>query len=141
MKQNILYLLILLIITGNATLFAQNKNTIVTKSAVTQTINDKVARPKLVIGIVIDQMRWDYLYRFYSLYKPGGFRRLMNKGFTCNNTLVPYLPTVTACGHTCVYTGSVPAIHGITGNNWFDNITQHSVYCCLLYTSPSPRDS
>ena len=129
MKQNILYLLILLIITGNATLFAQNKNTIVTKSAVTQTINDKVARPKLVIGIVIDQMRWDYLYRFYSLYKPGGFRRLMNKGFTCNNTLVPYLPTVTACGHTCVYTGSVPAIHGITGNNWFDNITQHSVYC------------
>jgi hypothetical protein len=56
-------------------------------------------------------------------------KRLLNEGFNCDNTLVPYLPTVTACGHTCVYTGSVPAIHGITGNNWFDNNLQKMVYC------------
>lgn len=96
------------------------------KTAATNTIQ----RPKLVVGIVVDQMRWDYLYRFYDLYKAnGGFKRLMGEGFTCDNTLVPYLPTVTACGHTCVYTGSVPAIHGITGNNWFDNNLQKPVYC------------
>lgn len=103
--------------------FAQTAKT---SSASTKTI----ARPKLVVGIVIDQMRWDYLYRFNDLYKPtGGFKRLLNEGFSCDNTFVPYLPTVTACGHTCVYTGSVPAIHGITGNNWFDNNLKRMVYC------------
>jgi len=87
-------------------------------------------KPKLVVGIIVDQMRWDYLYRFYDLYKPsGGLKRLLVEGFNCNNTFVPYIPTVTACGHTCIYTGSVPAIHGITGNNWFDNTLQKMVYC------------
>lgn len=87
-------------------------------------------QPKLVVGIVVDQMRWDYLYRFADIYKPnGGFKRLMGEGFSCDNTFVPYLPTVTACGHTSIYTGSVPAINGITGNNWFDNNMQKVVYC------------
>lgn len=89
-----------------------------------------VARPKLVVGIVIDQMRWDYLYRFHPLFKAtGGFKRMMGEGFSCDNTLIPYSPTVTACGHTCVYTGSVPAVHGITGNAWWDNGLMRSVYC------------
>lgn len=96
----------------------------------TNTAANTVQRPKLVVGIVVDQMRWDYLYRFYDLYKAnGGFKKLLGEGFSCDNTFVPYLPTVTACGHTCVYTGSVPAIHGITGNNWFDNNLQRPVYC------------
>ncbi|MBO9636256.1 MAG: alkaline phosphatase family protein [Chitinophagaceae bacterium] len=87
-------------------------------------------RPKLVVGIVVDQMRWDYLYRYYDRYtEKGGFKRLLNKGFTCENTFIPYTPTYTACGHTCVYTGSVPAIHGITGNNWYDNELKRVVYC------------
>lgn len=78
-------------------------------------------RPKLVVGIVVDQMRWDYLYRFYDLYdKDGGFKRMLDDGFTCENTLIPYLPTYTACGHSSIYTGSVPAINGITGNGWWD---------------------
>src|SRR6476469_8952655 len=92
--------------------------------------DNSVTRPKLVVGIVIDQMRWDYLYRFNPLFKPtGGFKRMLGEGFTCDNTLIPYTPTVTACGHTCVYTGSVPAIHGITGNAWYDNVLKRSVYC------------
>ncbi len=87
-------------------------------------------RPKLVVGIVVDQMRWDYLYRYYDRYTAdGGFKRLLNKGFTCENTFIPYTPTYTACGHTCVYTGSVPSIHGITGNNWYDNELKRAVYC------------
>ncbi len=87
-------------------------------------------RPKLVVGIVIDQMRWDYLYRYYDRYAvTGGFKRFLGQGFSCENTLIPYTPTVTACGHTCIYTGSVPAIHGITGNNWWDNEQMRMMYC------------
>ncbi|GAB2825076.1 alkaline phosphatase family protein [Ferruginibacter profundus] len=87
------------------------------------------AKPKLVVGLVIDQMRWDYLYRYNALYSNGGFKRLMKEGFTAENTLIPYLPTYTAVGHTCIYTGSVPAIAGIVGNNWFDKTTNKFVYC------------
>lgn len=87
------------------------------------------SKPKLVIGIVIDQMRWDYLYRFADRYSTNGFNRILNEGFTCENTFIPYTPTVTAAGHTCVYTGSVPALHGIMGNNWFSRVTNKSVYC------------
>jgi hypothetical protein len=86
-------------------------------------------KPKLVIGIVIDQMRWDYLYRFNDLYGANGFKRMLNQGFSCENTLIPYMPTYTAAGHTCVYTGSVPAIHGIVGNGWFEKSINKSVYC------------
>ncbi len=89
-----------------------------------------VARPKLVVGIVVDQMRWDYLYRYFERYSAtGGFKRFLNQGYSCENTLIPYTPTITACGHTTVYTGSVPAIHGITGNGWYDNILRRNVYC------------
>ena len=84
-------------------------------------------RPKLVVGIVIDQMRWDYLYRYQKRYTDGGFKRLLNEGFSCENTVIPYVPSVTAIGHTCIYTGSVPSIHGIAGNNFVKN--GEKVYC------------
>ncbi len=87
------------------------------------------ARPKLVVGIVIDQMRWDFLYRYYDRYSAGGFKRLMNDGFNCENTFIPYCPTVTAAGHASIYTGSVPAIHGIVGNDWYDYDVQRNMYC------------
>ncbi len=86
-------------------------------------------KPKLVVGLVIDQMRWDYLYRYNSLYGEGGFKRLLGQGFTCENTLIPYVPTYTAVGHTCIYTGSVPAIDGIIGNNWYEKSINKNVYC------------
>ncbi|HPZ86587.1 MAG TPA: alkaline phosphatase family protein [Flavihumibacter sp.] len=87
-------------------------------------------RPKLVVGIVVDQMRWDYLYRYADRYKAnGGFKRLTGQGFSNENCLIPYTPTYTACGHTCIYTGSVPAVHGITGNNWIDRLTNKNMYC------------
>jgi predicted AlkP superfamily pyrophosphatase or phosphodiesterase len=86
-------------------------------------------RPKLMVGIVVDQMRWDYLYRYYDRYQTGGFKRMLNEGFTCENTQIPYVPTVTAAGHTCIYTGSVPAIHGIAGNDFIIQATGKSMYC------------
>lgn len=88
-----------------------------------------IARPKLVVGIVIDQMRWDYLYRYYDRYTANGFKRLMNGGYNCENTMINYLPSYTAPGHTCIYTGSVPAIHGIAGNDWVDKQMGKNVYC------------
>ncbi|TDH27051.1 alkaline phosphatase family protein [Segetibacter sp. 3557_3] len=88
-----------------------------------------LARPKLVVGIVIDQMRWDYLYRYYDRYQQGGFRRLLNEGFSCENTYINYLPAVTAIGHSTIYTGSVPAIHGITGNDFIVEATGKTMYC------------
>ncbi|MES2646433.1 MAG: alkaline phosphatase PafA [Bacteroidota bacterium] len=88
------------------------------------------SRPKLVIGIVVDQMRWDYLYRYHDRWhKDGGFRRMLDQGFSCDKTYLDYVPTYTACGHASVYTGSVPAIHGITGNQWWDQKAQRFVYC------------
>ena len=92
-------------------------------------VNRAAAKPKLVVGIVIDQMRWDYLYRFNQLYSANGFKRLLGEGFSCDNTFIPYTPTYTAPGHTCIYSGSVPAIHGIVGNFWFDKSLNKNVYC------------
>src|SRR6476469_7185905 len=102
-----------------------------TSRVAAQTTNQStIDRPKLVVGIVIDQMRWDYIYRYYDVYKAdGGFKKFLNDGFTCENTFIPYTPTVTAAGHTCVYTGSVPAIHGIMGNNWYRRDLKRSWYC------------
>ncbi|MBC7826668.1 MAG: alkaline phosphatase family protein [Chitinophagaceae bacterium] len=89
-----------------------------------------IQRPKLVVGIVVDQMRWDFLYRYYERYAvTGGFKRFLTQGYSCENTLIPYTPTVTACGHTTIYTGSVPSIHGVTGNAWYDNLLKRTVYC------------
>ncbi len=87
-------------------------------------------KPKLVVGIVVDQMRWDYVNRFKPFFKSSsGFIRFINEGATVDNTMIPYVPTVTACGHACVYTGSVPALHGIAGNEWYDNVKQKKIYC------------
>lgn len=87
------------------------------------------ARPKLVVGIVVDQMRWDFLYRYYDRYSSGGFKRLMKDGFNCENTFIPYCPTVTAAGHACIYTGTVPAINGIVGNGWLEKMLSKEMYC------------
>lgn len=94
-----------------------------------QAFAQKLPRPKVVVGIVVDQMRWDYLYRYYDRYGGGGFKRLMNEGFNCQQTFINYLPSYTAPGHASAYTGSFPAIHGIAGNDWVENATGRRWYC------------
>ena len=89
-------------------------------------------KPKLVIGVVVDQMRWDYLQRFYPRFTEGGYKRLLNEGFSCENTQLNYIPTVTAVGHSTIYTGSVPAITGIAGNEFYLNGLK--VYCTTDYS-------
>jgi len=82
--------------------------------------NAAVPRPKMVVCMVVDQMRWDYLYRFHDRYGDGGFKRLLKDGFSCDQTLISYAPTVTGCGHPSVFTGATPAVHGMVGNGWLD---------------------
>ena len=86
-------------------------------------------KPKLVVGIVVDQMRYDFLYRYSEKYSSGGFKRLLKEGFSCRNNHYDYAPTVTAAGHAAIFTGSVPAINGIVGNDWFVQKTGKSIYC------------
>lgn len=94
------------------------------------TVNTSIPnKPKLVLGIIVDQMRFDYLYRYQNRYSEGGFKRLIREGINCVNAHYPYAPTVTAAGHASVYSGSVPAIHGIVGNDWTDPNTGKKVYC------------
>lgn len=99
------------------------------QSNVSKTVGTNSSRPKLVVGIVVDQMRYDYLNRFYDRYGDGGFKRMMNKGFNCKNNHFSYVPTYTAPGHASVYTGTTPKYHGIIGNDWYDKEAKASVYC------------
>lgn len=88
-----------------------------------------INRPKLVIGIIVDQMRYDYLIKFYDKYGEGGFKRLMNNGYNLQNVHFNYIPTYTAVGHASIFTGTTPTNHGIVGNNWYDKFEKKSIYC------------
>jgi predicted AlkP superfamily pyrophosphatase or phosphodiesterase len=86
-------------------------------------------RPKLVVGIVVDQMKMEYLYRFQSDFSENGFKRLINEGFTFYNMHYNYVPTYTAPGHASIYTGTTPSMHGIVSNEWFSRSAGKEVYC------------
>lgn len=119
--MKILFTAVLSLLFFTAT-FAQNQNN-------STTDNDVFVRPRLVVGIVVDQMRFDYLTRFYDRYGEGGFKRLMNSGFHFKNNHYNYVPTYTGPGHASVYTGTPPAVHGIISNDWYDKVSGSSVYC------------
>jgi len=93
--------------------------------------------PKLVVGIVVDQMRYDYITRYWNHYGNDGFKRFVDEGFNCKNNHYNYAPTSTGPGHTSVYTGTTPAMHGVIGNNWYDKVSETEVYCAsdTTYTS------
>jgi predicted AlkP superfamily pyrophosphatase or phosphodiesterase len=90
---------------------------------------NKSPQPKLVVGIVVDQMRYDYLFRYWNKYSEGGFKRLVNEGFSFKNANYNYVPTYTAPGHACIYTGTTPSVNGIISNDWYDRNLKKSVYC------------
>ena len=86
-------------------------------------------KPKLVVGIVVDQMKMEYLYRFENDFTENGFKKLMKDGFTFHNTHYNYFPTYTGPGHASVFTGTTPSVHGIVGNDWFNKSTGKEMYC------------
>ena len=104
----------------------------------------QVKKPKLVVGIVIDQLRHDYFERYADNFGEDGFKRLISEGFYNHNTHYNYIPTFTGPGHASVYTGTTPATHGIIANNWYDKNIKTSVYCAedtSVYTIGSTSDA
>ncbi len=94
-----------------------------------KTSSTPALKPKLVVGIVIDQMRYDYIYRYWSKFGNDGFKRLIAEGYFCRNTNYNYVPTYTGPGHTSIYTGTTPAVHGIVANDWYNKTTGKDMYC------------
>lgn len=94
-------------------------------------------KPKLIVGIVVDQMRNDYIYRYWNRYGANGFKRLVNNGFYFKNAHFNYIPTYTGPGHSSIYTGTTPKTHGIIANEWF-NKQQHSEIYCVQDTLVKP---
>lgn len=77
------------------------------------------AQPKLVVILVVDQHRYDYLTRFTSDFR-SGYLRLLREGAVFTNAHYQHMPTVTAVGHSIISTGAMPAVSGIVGNEWYD---------------------
>jgi predicted AlkP superfamily pyrophosphatase or phosphodiesterase len=92
-------------------------------------VNYAQEHPKLVVGIVVDQMKMEYLYRFQNDFSETGFKRLLNDGYTFHNMHYNYMPTYTAPGHASIYTGTTPSVHGIVGNEWFSRRLGKEMYC------------
>ncbi len=99
------------------------------QTKVKPTVPSNLKQPKLVIGIVIDQMRQDYIYRYWNKFGNGGFKKLINEGYFYKNAHYNYVPTFTGPGHASIYTGTSPATHGIIANDWYDKETNAMVYC------------
>ncbi|MBW2962700.1 alkaline phosphatase PafA [Mesonia aestuariivivens] len=101
-------------------------------STPTQVIKDKYTlheNPKLVVGIVVDQMRYDYLSRFWDRFRDDGFKRLITDGYNCKNNHYNYAPTKTGPGHASIFSGTTPKNHGIIANDWYNKYEKQMVYC------------
>jgi Type I phosphodiesterase / nucleotide pyrophosphatase len=83
-------------------------------------------KTKLVVAIIVDQFRYDYMSRFDSDYQDG-LRRLHDSGAFFTDAHEAHFPTVTAVGHAAFLSGSIPAIDGIIANEWFDRETGKTV--------------
>jgi len=100
-------------------------------------IGSDPVKPRLVVGITVDQMRADYLTRFGAwedasspaTFGEGGFRRMVEDGFVCRDHHFGYAPTYTGPGHASIFTGTTPTVHGILANDWYDRASASSVYC------------
>ncbi len=112
--------LILVLIVFTKSISAQNKPAVVSTD---------LKQPKLVVGIVVDQMRQDYIYRYWHKFGNGGFKKIINEGYFYRNAQYNYVPTYTGPGHASIYTGTSPATHGIIANDWFVKETGKMTYC------------
>ena len=90
-------------------------------------VKSQTDKPKLVVGIVVDQMRFDHLYKYQERFSNGGFKRIIREGFNYKNTQYNYVPTVTAAGHASIYTGTTPSTHGIIGNTWYQRSSKQII--------------
>ena len=104
-------------------------NIMIVAAQVTTVNKDLGSQPKLVVSIVVDQMRADYISRFWNKFSDKGFKRLVNGGFLCENNTINYTQSETGPGHAAIYTGATPSINGIVGNEWFQRDLNKMIYC------------
>ena len=76
-------------------------------------------KPKLVLVIVVDQCRYDYMSRYRADFK-GGFDRLLKNGASLTSAHDDFFPSITSVAHAAILTGAMPSATGIVGNDWFD---------------------
>ena len=109
-------------------IFSLSVSFLLQAQTIKQTPQKAIGQPKLVVGIVVDQMRYDYLAKYYDKFSENGFKKLLNLGFNCKNTNFNYAPTYTGPGHAAIYTGTTPAYNGIIGNDWFVRDAHKTTY-------------
>jgi predicted AlkP superfamily pyrophosphatase or phosphodiesterase len=129
--KNVLFLIVAFVFVASCSTLSrkrdQHKDSSTQQTALNSS-NLEEQGPKLVVGIVVDQMRYDYLSRFYNRYTEDGFKRLMKEGYQLTNNHYNFVPTYTAPGHASIYTGTSPMNHGIIGNNWYDKFEDKVIY-------------
>ena len=86
-------------------------------------------RPKLVIGIVIEQLRYDLIDKYWDIFSEGGFKKLINEGTFCKNASYDFFLTQSAPAHATLATGTVPRHHGIVADNWYEPLKEEIIYC------------
>ena len=106
----------------------QTANSAPSKKAASPQRAEKIARPKLVVLLVVDQMRGDYVDKFRGQWT-GGLKRLLNEGAWFRTAAYPYAATETCVGHSTISTGSFPASHGMVANAWWDREQQKMTTC------------
>lgn len=97
--------------------------------SVTVAFSQSADKPKLVVGIVVDQMKYDFINMYWKHYGDGGFKRMIGEGFSCRNLHYNYGPTFTGPGHASIFTGTTPRYHGIVANDWYDKKANRTIYC------------
>ena len=93
------------------------------------TYNIPPEKPKLIVGIVIDQMRQDYLERFWNNFDKNGFKKLAINGSYCKNANYNYSQTQSSPGYVTIVTGAEPSEHGIVSDYWYNPLTGNKEYC------------
>ena len=106
----------------------QTVNSAPSKKAAFPQRAEKIAHPKLVVLLVVDQMRGDYVDKFRGQWT-GGLKRLLNEGAWFRAAAYPYAATETCVGHSTISTGSFPASHGMVANAWWDREQQKMTTC------------
>lgn len=101
---------------------------------IAHSVNNSPASPRLILQITVDQLRGDFITRYYDRFSEGGFRYLMDQGLVYTNAHHRHANTETIVGHTTLATGADPSVHGMIGNVWLDRKTGE-----LTYNIEDPR--
>ncbi|WP_045097515.1 alkaline phosphatase family protein [Legionella fallonii] len=87
------------------------------------------SQPKLIVQLVVDQLRGDLIHRHQKQFGSNGFNYLLNHGLDYHNAHHPHANTTTCAGHATIATGSYPSLHGVVDNDWYDRKSKKFVYC------------